>query len=200
MNVKTYQSLTVQEKTYFFDYLSKIGTNEPATVNMYDIDYEHKPNTLPYILNNTNRFVGDNGNYYILYDKENIIACSGVYKSDFDENIIIAGSRTYVDVNYRNRSILRDYILTEHKKWAIENNGKIILLCFNEYNKNVIEVFKRRRLGETLDRINTRTSKHLFYNGLNELDYPVNIQYTKQYIIYEKLSDYEYNWSNIKWV
>lgn len=200
MNVKEYKSFTVEEKTEFFRYLSHIDTKKPATVNMYDTNYENKPNTLPYILNNTNRFVGDNGNYYILYDKENIVACGGVYKSDFDENIIIAGSRTYVDVNYRNRSILRDYILTEHKKWAIENNGKIILLCFNEYNKNVIEVFKRRRLGETLDRINTRTSEHLFYNGLNELDYPVNIQYTKQYIIYEKLSDYDYDWNNIKWV
>jgi hypothetical protein len=36
-------------------------------------------------------------------------------------------------------------------------------------------------------------------NGLYELDYPVNIQNTKQYVIYELLNDYNYNWEYIKW-
>ena len=39
----------------------------------------------------------------------------------------------------------------------------------------------------------------MFYNGLHELDYPVNIQNTKQYVIYELLNDHNYNWEDIKW-
>ena len=39
----------------------------------------------------------------------------------------------------------------------------------------------------------------MFYNGLKELEYPVNIQNTKQYVIYENLVEYTYDWESIKW-
>ena len=200
--VKEYHSLTDSEKSQFFKFLKQTkDTNiSPAAANMFDDYWVNKPNTLPYILEATDRFFESSGQFNILFDDDKIFACGGVYKSQFDNTIAIAGSRTWIDEQYRHNSILREYLLPHHKRWAITNNCVCVLLCFNEYNKNIIEVFKRRRLGEKLDRINTRNSEHMFYNGLNELDFPVNIQYTKQWIIYEKLSEnFSYDWDNIKW-
>jgi hypothetical protein len=126
------------------------------------------------------------------------MGCGGVYKSFFNDKIALAGVRTYVDIKYRHNSILREHLLPTHKRWAIDNNCNLVGLSFNEYNKNIIEIFKRRRLGESIDRM-TRDSHHLFYNGLNEVEYPVNIQNTKQYVIYELINDYDYDWESIKW-
>jgi len=39
----------------------------------------------------------------------------------------------------------------------------------------------------------------LFYNGIKELDFPVTIQYTKQWVIYEQLDpEWTYDWSIIE--
>ena len=151
------------------------------------------------ILEHTERFFESRGTFLILYNNGEIFACGGVYKSQFDSEVALAGARTYIDKKYRHNSILREYMLPYHKQWAKSHNCKIVALSFNEYNKNIIEVFKRRRLGETFDRIKTRNKEHLFFNGLNELEFPVNIQYTKQYVIYEKLYDYDFDWESIKW-
>jgi hypothetical protein len=99
---------------------------------------------------------------------------------------------------YRHKSILREHLLPIHKKWAIENNGNLVALTFNDHNKNIREIFKRRRLGESIDRTH-REPHHLFYSGLNEVTHPVNIQGTRQYIIYEKIKDYDYDWKQLEW-
>jgi len=193
--VREYYSLTARQKDEFFNFLSK--TDSP--INLWDSDWRNKSNTLPYILDYTDRFFESRGSFKIAYDRGRIFACSGVYKSTFDDEIAIGGVRTYIDPEYRNRSILREYLLPHHKEWARKHNCKVVALSFNEYNKNIIEIFKRRRLGETLDRINTRHRKHLFYNGVKEVPFPVDIQYTKQYVIYEELEKHEFDWETIKW-
>jgi hypothetical protein len=201
MIYKDFYDLTYTEKEQFLNYLKSVKeqSSSPAVENMYHDDWDNLPHTLPYILGHTGRFYGESGQFHILYDNNKVVACGGVYKSFFDSKIALAGVRTYVDVKYRHNSILREHLLPIHKRWAIENNCDIVGLSFNEYNKNIIEIFKRRRLGESLDRM-IREPHMLFYNGLNELDYPVNIQNTKQYIIYETLNEYTYDWEQIKWV
>lgn len=200
INVREFYSLTKRQKENFYQFLSNTDKNEPASVNMWDSEWENKPNTLPYILEHSDRFFESRGNFIVLYNNDEIIACGGVYKSQFNNEIAVAGVRTYINSDYRHNSILREYLLPFHKRWARLNNCKVVLLSFNEYNKNIIEIFKRRRLGEKLDRINTRNHEHLFFNGLNELEFPVNIQNTKQYVIYENLdNNYTYDWNEIKW-
>jgi hypothetical protein len=201
MKNKTYKSLTNEEKIYFFEYLKSIkATNVPAYSNMWTDDWQNNPNTLPYVLEKTNRFDDVNGVFYILYDGANIVACGGVYKSQFNNLIGIGGVRTWTDTKYRHSSLLREYLLPLHKSWCVEQGLGVIALTFNEYNKNLIQVFKRRRLGEKNDRINSREPKHVFYNGLHELEFPVTIQYTKQWIIYEKLEEgFKFNWGDIQW-
>ena len=57
-------------------------------------------------------------------------------------------------------------------------------------------IWKRIRFGE---KRTPRQSHHLFYNGVNELEFPVTIQNTKQWLMYEKIdSSFEFNWNTIR--
>jgi hypothetical protein len=167
---------------------------------MWDINWQTKTNTLPYILEYTDRFDGINGVFHIIYEEDNIVACGGVYRSKFNDFVSMAGVRTWTDSKYRNNSLLREFLFPLHKAWSIEHDIKIIALSFNEYNKNLIQVFRRIRLGENIERIGNRQPHHLFYNDLNEVEFPVNIQQTKQWVVYEKLDPlFEFDWNNIRW-
>jgi hypothetical protein len=43
-----------------------------------------------------------------------------------------------------------------------------------------------------------RQPHHLFYNGAIEVKFPVTIQYTKQWVLYEKLDPrFEFDWQII---
>jgi hypothetical protein len=198
MKIACYRDLS--DNVDFFNFLKtqSLETEQPASVNLWTKDWETNVHTLPYILTNTKRFDGINGEFYILYDNNTIIACGGVYISDFSKDIAIAGVRTWVSKEYRHLALNKDYLLVEHKKWAISRNMKMIALSFNEYNKNIIQIFKRNRLGEKLGRIDGREPKNMFYNGLGEVTFPVTIQYTQQWVIYEKIdSTFEFDWSTL---
>ena len=197
---KTYTSLSKKEKDHFFEYLQSIkATNIQAYSNMWDDNWMTNVNTLPYVLEQTDRFNGINGKFHIIYNDSDIVACGGVYRSQFSNLIGIGGVRAWTNDKYRHQSLLREFLLPLHKTWCIEHNMKMIVLSFNEYNKNLIQVFKRKRLGEGKERINNRQPYHLFYNGLNELEFPVTIQYTKQWVMYEKLDPlFDFDWCSIK--
>lgn len=199
---KTYTTLTIDERESFYAYLKLIATDKSlAADNMWDDDWQNNTHTLPYLLENTTRFANGNGEFYILFDGINVVACGGVYRSQFNENVAIAGVRTWTDSKYRHLSVLREFMLPLHKDWAIKHGIKIVALSFNEYNKNLIQVFKRKRLGETIDRINTREPKHLFYNGLMEVPFAVNVQRTKQWVIYESIdTSFQFDWKTIEYI
>lgn len=199
MKIERYSNLT--DITQFFDFLKteSLEIEQPASVNLWSTDWEANAHTLPYILTNTNRFDGNNGEFFILYENDKIVACGGVYISDFNKDVAIAGVRTWVSKDYRHLALNKDYLLVEHKKWAIDKNIKMIALSFNNYNKNIIQIFKRNRLGEKPGRINSREPKNMFYNGLHEVSFPVTIQYTPQWVIYEKIDDtFDFDWSQLK--
>lgn len=195
--IEKYSELTSSDHIKFFDFLKEASTEitQPAHCNMWDNDWNNKNNTLPYILIHTDRFSKD-GQYNIAFDNDIIIGCSGIYTSSFCKELAIAGTRTWISKEYRNKSIARDILLPAEKEWAIENNFKAVAICFNEYNKNMPKIWERIRFGE---KRTPRQSHHLFYNGVNELEFPVTIQYTKQWIMYEKLDpSFEFDWSTIK--
>lgn len=199
MKIVSYRNL--KDITIFFDFLKaeSLEVDQPASANLWAKDWETNVHTLTYILTNTKRFDGTNGDFYILYDDEKIIACGGVYISEFSKEIAIAGVRTWVNKDYRHLALNKDYLLVEHKKWAMLKNIKIIALSFNEYNKNIIQIFKRNRLGEKSGRVKSREPKNIFYNGLREVNFPVTIQYTPQWVIYEQLdNNFEFDWESLK--
>lgn len=184
----------------FFSFLkNESHSADPAAENMWSDDWEDKPHTLPYILCNTERFRNASGAFHLILFGDEIIGCSGVYISTFCDNFSLAGSRTWVTPSHRNKSMLKDTVLIEHKKWSISNGIGAVGLCFNEYNKNIIQIFKRARLGERVSRVSIRQPENLFYNGLNEVLFPVTIQHTKQWVIYEKIDpNFEFDWTGIR--
>lgn len=199
MKIVRYSELI--DNTEFFNFLKteSFEIDQPASINLWSADWQSNSHTLSYILTNTNRFDGVNGDFHILYDDSNIVGCSGVYKSEFNKDIVIAGVRTWVKKEYRHLALNKDYLLVEQKKWAVDRNAKIIALSFNEYNKNIIQIFKRNRLGEKSGRIESREPRHMFYNGLQEVNFPVMIQYTPQWVIYEKIDHtFDFDWNSIK--
>lgn len=186
-NVVEYSSLYTDQFLNFCEQQSKL--NDPAASNMA---------SLPALLE-TDRFTQSKGIFYLLLESEQIIGCSGIYKSDFNRKIALAGTRTWIIPEYRHLSLNGFYLLPAQKKWAIENGCKQIALCFNDYNKNLMKVFFRPRLAESNDRIINRPATHLFYSNINELPFPVNIQDTKQWVLYEKIdTEWEFDWSKIK--
>jgi hypothetical protein len=194
-----YSNISLELKEKFFKFCLDCSLeDQPAAKNMWEDDWYNKSHTLPYILEIEKRFINPNGEFFILFDNDHIIGCSGVYKSAFDSNISIAGVRTWTDKKYRHESINREYFFPAQKKWSIDNNIKIISLTFNDYNKNIIEIFKRKRIGEQIDRLTTRKPKHLFYSNFNQVPFLVNVQQTPQWVIYENLADYNFDWHSIR--
>lgn len=197
MNLVNYYDLNSLERGALIKFLKDCSkeTDQPAHSNMYDIDWENKNNTLLYILEKTNRFKID-GMFTVLFDNNIVIAVSGIYKSNFCTGLAIAGTRTWINKSYRNKQIPREILLPHEKSWAIQNKYSAVGLCFNDYNKNIIKTFYRKRLGE--NRIQ-RSEHHLFYNGINQVEFPVIVQNTKQWIIYEKLNEsFSFDWNTIK--
>lgn len=194
-----YQIVTFNEniKEKFFEFCKESSLqNDHAAVNMWADDWQSQPNTLPYILTNSNRYSKENGEFFLILDHLEIIGCGGIYFSDFDKQFAVAGCRTWIRNDHRNKSLPREMLLPAQKKWALDNNANAIGLTFNDYNKNLITTFKRTRLGE---KRSSRQPYHLFYNNFNEVDFPVTIQYTKQWIIYEKLDpNFDFKWISIQ--
>lgn len=190
----------LEDKDLFIKFCEQASreTSQPASVNMWHKNWKSKPETLVFQIYNRKRFFENNGEFYLALANKDIIGCSGVYRSLFSDNIALAGCRTWIDKDYRNLSIPREYFLPQHKKWAYKNNFKILALSFNDYNRNLIKTFTRLRLGENRS---PRKEYHMFYNNFNEVLYPVTIQYVKQWVIYEKLQeDWDFDWSTISYI
>jgi hypothetical protein len=193
-----YYQLSVDDHQRFVSFLqdARLETTQPAHINMWDENWVEKNNTLPYILEYTDRFKA-NGYFHVLFDGDRAIACSGAYRSSFSDDIAILGTRTWIHKDYRHKLLTRDYLLPVEKAWAIEQGFKIIVLTFNEYNKNLRKLWIRKRLGENRP---DRTEKHFGFKNAHSIEYPLNIQYTKQYVIYEKLDDsWDFDWKTIEY-
>jgi hypothetical protein len=196
-----YQISTFNKYTDSQDFLkfckeSSLEVEQLAAQNMWADDWQNQKHTLPYIVFIVNRFSEPNGGLFLLKDNEKIIGCSGIYKSEFSDDVCIAGVRTWVTKEYRNHSLVRDYFLTAHKEWAINKGFKLIALTFNEYNRNIIKIWKRTRLGEVR---NPRQPHHMFYKNFNEVPFSITVQYTKQWAIYEQLDEtFNFDWQSIR--
>jgi hypothetical protein len=199
--MKSYQLVTFNPdiKKQFFDFCKAASLqNDLAAVNMWAEDWGEQPHTLPYILTKTTRYSPPNGEFFIVLHDLNIVGCSGIYFSEFDSRFAIAGCRTWISNDHRNKSLSREILLPAQKKWAQERNGSAVGLTFNDYNKNLINTWNRVRLGEQRD---PRQPHHLFYSNFNDLNFPVTIQYTKQWLIYERLDpSFNFKWSTLQWM
>lgn len=170
--------------------------NQPAHLNMWDSDWQNNHNTLLYHLFVSRRLCSDSGETFVLKINKKIIAVSSIYISPFDKHVAIGGVRSWVSNEYRGKFMIGRYLLPLQLEWARKKELKIIALTFNEYNKDLIKYFKRSGFGIKKN----RNPNSLFYNGLHEVKFPINLQYTKQWAIYHKIDEnYEPDWQSIQW-
>jgi hypothetical protein len=169
--------------------------SEPGHVNMWHEDWENVNSTFPYLLYNSDRF--SNGDMFMLFDdNDNILALSGVNVSEFDSNVALGGVRTWLNKDMRGQFVVGRHLLPKQLKWAKDNRLKIVALTFNDYNKRLIPYFARSGFGIQ----KKRNPNSMFYNGQHILDFPVTINYTKQWVIYHKIDEtYSPDWDSIKY-
>lgn len=134
-----------------------------------------------------------NGTFHILMDDEQIIGCSGAYISNFSQDVALLGCRSWLIKEVRNKSYVRDLLLPAQRRWALTRGAKIVALSFNEHNKNLRELFLRG----VVKRVK-RDRTMMFYANINVLDYPVKIQHVPQWVIYEKFTDWDFDWQSIR--
>jgi hypothetical protein len=165
---------------------------------MWNDDWENDASTLPYLLYKSNRFTDDNGDMFLMLDDNNkISAISGVNISDFDPNVALGGVRTWLNKDMRGKFIVGRYLLPMQLKWAKDHNMKTMTLTLNDYNKRLIPYFKRSGFGIKKQ----RNPDSMFYNGQFHVDFPVIINYTKQWVMYHKIDeDYIPDWESIRYV
>ena len=181
--------------TYFYNaYQEK---DHPGHVNMWDENWEEKNYTLPYLIYKSQRFRNGQGDMHIILDQgDNIIANAGVNISDFDSLVALSGVRSWINKEYRTQLLIGKHILPLHLRWAKEKNLKTIAISFNDYNKNLIKHITRSGLGIK----KRRDSNSMFYDGQYEVEYPVTINHTKQWVVYHKIDkDYIPNWESIRY-
>lgn len=188
--------ITLSNEVLDFCRSARLITDDPAHVNMYHEQWQNNSETLPYLIYQSSRFAKDNGEFFILRINGKIEAISGVHVSSFDSNVAIAGIRSWINPRYRAKMYIGHYLLPLQLSWAMNNNLKTIALSFNGYNKRLINYFKRSGIGVA----KARNASRLFYNGVHEVPFSVNLQYTEQWVIYDKIDmNYTPNWEKIKW-
>ncbi len=170
--------------------------DQPAAKNMEIDNWQEREETLAWILHNKRRF-WKRGEYFLLEDSNNhqIIASSGIYRSDFCREIAIGSVRTFVNPEYRGKFLLGDYLWPAQLEWAKFNNFKAILISFNDYNRRLINIMKRNGLGVKKN----RNENKLFHNGIHELPFQINIKNTPQWIIYHKIDEnFHFDWESVR--
>lgn len=185
-------------KDEFLEFCKKSyeSNTSQACKNMWSPTWNISPETLPYLIYNTDRFSNNNGIFFILRKDGNIIGSSGIYISDFDKNVAIGGVRSWINPEYKANLVIGRQIFPHQLKWAINKSIKSVAFTFNEYNNRLVNYFTRTGLGITKN----RTPDMFFYNGVHVVDFPVLIQHTKQWVIYHKIDElYTPNWQSIRY-
>lgn len=169
---------------------------QPSYANMWNDNWENCPATLPYLLYCSDRFKNNNGIMLLLENDNKVVGISGVNISDFDINVALGGVRTWLNKDLRGQFIMGRHVLPIQLKWAMEARCKTIALTFNDYNKRLIPYFARSGFGIQ----KKRNPDSMFYNGQYILDFPVTINYIKQWVIYHKIDEsYVPDWESIKY-
>lgn len=189
--------LSNKDKILSYCKLAYEEKSEPSHVNMFSDDWETNTSVLPYLIYKSDRFHYGNGDIFLLFDdEENILGISGVNISDFDDKVALGGVRTWLNKNLRGRFLIARHLLPVQLKWAIEHGMKTIAITLNDYNKRLLPYFKR--VGFGIEK--KRNVNSMFYNGQFHVEFPVIINYTKQWVIYHKIDEtYEPNWENIRY-
>jgi|Laugrespbdmm15sd_2_1035082.scaffolds.fasta_scaffold00755_2 hypothetical protein len=196
-NCYSVRSFENVDRNQFFEFCRQafLDTTQPAHTNMWAEHWQSETHTLPYLLEIEKRFLDPNGKFFVIYYNDYIVGCSGIYQSDFNQHICLAGIRSWINSDHRGRFLLGKYLFPEQVRWAKHHKYKQIAVTFNEYNVSLKNIFLRNGVGVQKN----RQADSLFYTGVHQVDFPVTIKHTKQWILYQKLDPvWLFDYSTIK--
>jgi len=160
-----------------------------ASVNIESLNWEDRPETL---LNQIyKQRVYDDGGYFVLKKSDRFVAGLGIYPFEYDNNILVFGSRMYADH--------RDNVFAKHRNIAYITS-KEIFNYFKKYRAWVgfINEWNEQRIAFALD--GGRQKSNRDWQHFNNLDhqlivYPHKVLYknTIQTCVY---NDYNYDYKD----
>lgn len=177
-----------------FSFCKRNYKDEPIFQNYDVIDWENKPYTLLYLLYKEKRF--DECGYGVYIKDKEIIAGSGMYRSEIHPDIFVFACRTLKDNDYKgyDKTIIRD-IWLEQVKILKEKKALGIIITY--------DINKEKRMFELFEKDSKLLKRsRLINNGIPELqnleilDTPITIKGTVQRIIY-KFFDENMKWDKI---
>lgn len=174
----------------------ELETSQPAYDNMSFTNWENKTNTLLYLLLKTTQFSKENGIFSFIYNDNNeIIASCGAYKSEFDSNVVIGGVRSWKLPKFRGLPDIATKIMPYHYDWAIQNNAKIFILTFNEYNKKMMRVLHRSGEFQGKQFLKFGEKPSDFYPSMDVLPFMIRVKNVMQHVLYKKIDpNYQPKW------
>lgn len=176
IEVKSYEEI---DRDRFAEFLQEeLNSADPAVENMRD---------LPKLIEE--RF---SKCFHVLLEDGQIVGCSGAYMSDFSPHVALLGCRSWLTKRVRAHSYIRDYLLPVQRTWAIQNNALVVAISFNHYNKGLRSLFTRKLMHRV-----ERSSEMLFFKNMHGLEFPVLIKNTPQWVLYEKIHAWDFDWPSI---
>lgn len=125
------------------------------------------------------RFDFPNGNFHLIHDGSEPIACSGSYKSDWSKDIWVCGVRTWTNPLFRTDWWQGKLLLPLEAEMALQRQAKAIVLTFNESSEPLRQFLKRIARGQA---VSLGSSSAEFYKDLIFLEDDFLIKETKQKI------------------
>ena len=124
--------------------LKSLDDKRPNAVNMDPIDWENKPHTFLYLLYKEKRFDGPKSGYLLYYKQGEIVAGTGWYPSDWDDNMFVQ-TRAYVTPGHLKNLSTKNAILTNDLMFyiedcAIKQGYKGGIVSVEKYNKHIIDL------------------------------------------------------------
>jgi hypothetical protein len=176
--------------------LIEIQKNNQEHENYISLDWENKPNTLLHVFIKQQRFAKNHGGLILLYNHDDrLITVSGYNRSSFDKDVFIGGVRTLVDRDYRHQLLLSKHIIAVQLESIKKMLGKIVAFTFDVNNiSSLYHIYRKNKI-----RVVLQNNKFNYYDNLQILEYPVQINNCLQNVLYIKLDEnYDYDWSRLR--
>ena len=137
--------------------LCSLAADERLAPNWLPDDWESKTSSLFYLLHREGRFSEGRGRFFLLYDQDRLVACSGVYLSAWSNQVAVGGVRTFTHPRYRmafaretGKFYHSDILLPWQFEWARRQGCVAFALSFTEESKTLLEFLRRIGRGEAV--------------------------------------------------
>lgn len=179
IKIETINSKNWLDYSADLEYFCSLADQDPseAARNLTWNNWETNKSSLLYTLVNEGRYDPGKGQFDLLYKDNSPVACSGCYVSDWSDEVLIMGVRTWTRLGYRNTWWHGDFLLPRQVDVANELGCKAVMFTFNEYNNWLSKFIERASKGKAV----TFGYKHSdFYKDFIIYNKGYNIKYTRQ--------------------